>query len=137
MQDFLQPLFGEDLDLSTVRIVIYAKTTSGLNTSVWVAGETIVYRCLNAEGCNDLSTEYGMKILAHELRHVWQSRTLPWWKQWWRFGFGIFKSLWYERRFYSHKQVWQELDAGEFQKGPATAYIHAHHADLVEFKTLR
>lgn len=154
---YLQPLFGDDLDLTTVRFIVYPKNTSYLGTTVWVFGDRIIWKTghLNQEfaqwrvdrgddlwwyksnGAVDLATKTGMEILAHELRHVWQSRTLPWWKQWWRFGWGVMKSLWYEKRFYSHQQVWQEIDAIEFQKGPASQFIRQHYAELAQFEALR
>lgn len=154
---YLQPLFGNTLDLYTVRMIVYDKNTSMLGTSVWVAGDKIVWTRthLNQEFAQwridkddgriwhknnraiDLARLEGMSVLAHELRHVWQSRTLPWWKQWWRYGFGVLKSLLYERRWYSHKRVWQEIDAIEFQQGPAAAYIRAHREGLKQFEGLR
>lgn len=154
---FLQPLFGDDLALNTVRFIVYPKRTAFLNVTVWVMGDKIVWHQthLNQEfaqwrvdkdddrnwyrsnGAIDLATEHGMQVLAHELRHVWQARSLPWWKQWWRFGWGIVKSLWYEGRFYSHSQVWQEQDAIEFQRGAATQFIKRHREDLIQFENLR
>lgn len=155
--EFLQPLFGDDLDLSTVRLIVYPKNTSWLHTTVWVLGDKIVFRKLHlnqefaqwrvdkddgrnwykSNGAIDLAVYHGMVTLAHELRHVWQSRSLPWWKQWWRFGWGIMKSLWYERRLYSHNQVWQEQDAIEFQHGLASQFLAKHKEGLKQFETLR
>lgn len=154
---YLQPLFGLDLDLKTVRLIVYPKNTSYLGTAVWVLGDRIVWlqthfnqefaqwrvdkgdgrNWYKSNGAVDLATEGGMSILAHELKHVHQSRSLPWWKSLWRFGVGIVKSLWYERRLYSHNQVWQETDAIEFQKGAAAEFIHKHREGLVQFESLR
>ncbi len=159
VRDFLQPLFDSTmgLALSTVRILVYPKNTSWLGTAVWVAGDKIVFRqgTLNGEYARwrmagrpesspytsnkviDLATESGMKVLCHELRHVWQSRSWPWWKSWGLFGWGIVKSLWYEKRWYSHRQVQQEIDAGEFMNGPAAEYIHSRREHLSDFEDLR
>ncbi len=155
--EFLQPLFEDDLDLNTVRLIVYPKRTALLNVTVWVMGDKIVWQQTHfnqehaqwrvdkgdnrnwykSNGAIDLATQSGMQVLAHELRHVWQSRTLPWWKQWWRFGWGIIKSVWYERRVYSHRQVWQEQDAIEFQQGVATQFIRTHRDALKQFESLR
>lgn len=154
---FLQPLFGSDLDLSTVRFIVYPKRTAFLNVTVWVLGDKIVWKQkhLNQEhaqwrvdkndgrnwytsnGAVDLATQAGMQVLAHELRHVWQSRTWPWWKSLWFFTSGIVKSLWREGRFYSHQQVPQEIDAIEFQQGLAAQFIRTHRESLKQFEALR
>ncbi len=156
VQNFLQPLFEDTLDLSTVRIIVYPKKTSYLGTAVWVMGDKIVFEqgTFNAEHAQwevdneaprryvsnkviDLATINGMSVLCHELRHVWQSRTLPWWKQWWRFGWGIMKSIFREGKLYSHNQVWQEQDAIEFQLGPADTYIRSRRENLHVFALIR
>lgn len=156
VREFLQPLFPR-LDLASVRLVVYPQNTSFLGTSVWVWGEKIVFEQghLNEEhaqwrvdrgdgitryttnGAIDLATISGMLVLCHELRHVWQSRSLPWWKKWWRYSWGVAKSIFKEWRLYSHEQVWQEIDAIEFQNGVARAYVHSGRDRLKEFASIR
>lgn len=155
--EFLQPLFDSTvgLQLSTVRMIVYTKNTSGLGTSVWVMGDKIVWRMghLNQEhaywrgsnspvtykqnGAVDLATPGGMKILCHELFHCHQWRRQPWWKSLWLYAYGVARSLWFEHRWYSHGQVPAEVEAIVFQKGPAADYIYGHREQLKRFEALR
>ena len=158
VRDFLQPLFDTiGLDLSTVRQIIYSKNTSGLSTNVWVAGDRIIWTKghLNQEhkqwivdgpdgrtwwksnGAIDLATQEGMRTLCHELRHVHQYRTTPWWKLWSWYGWGVVKSLWHEGRWYSHQQVGPEVDAINWSKRHAVPYIRDRRELLKQFEELR
>ena len=159
--DFLQPLFDADvkkpLSLRSVRQVLFTKNTSGKKTNVWVAGDTIVWTKghLNQEhkqwrvdkgdsllwwtsnGAIDLATQAGMGVLAHELRHVWQYRSRPRISSWLSYLWGIAKSLWYERRWYSHNQVPAEVDAIDWVRNHARKYIMDRRESLKQFEGLR
>lgn len=157
VRDFLRPLFRGYLDLLSVRFIVYPKNTSGLKTTVWVAGDKIIWtkghfnqewaqwlvdkgdgkNWYRSNGAIDLATTHGMEVLCHELWHVKQYRDLPWWKTIGLYAWGVAKSLLYERRWYSHNQVWQEVDALKFQKGRARDYIRARREDLAQFAEIR
>ncbi len=151
--EFLQPLFGDDLHVASVRIIVYHKNTSLLHTSVWVAGNTIVFTKgkLNAEfgqwlvdkgdGKNwhrsnraiDLATHVGMVTLCHELFHVKQWRERSWWESLWMLATDWVRSL---------KSTWHgasrwEQEAIAFQQGPAQKYLYSRREHLAEFKELR
>ncbi len=157
--NFLQPLFDSqdlDLDLSTVRMIVYPKITSTLNTKVWVMGDKIVWHkgSLNAEyaiwypypafpdwaisnKAIDLTTVRGMRVLCHELFHVVQWRRLGFFRAIGLYLYGIMKSLWNEGNWYSHRQVPLEREAGAFQMGPANDYIQSRREHLKDFEELR
>ena len=154
--NYLQPLFGDDIELDTIRITGFARNTSALGTSVWVAGDRIVFRIgtLNAKhrqwevrrqdgsrayesnAALDLSTVAGMSVLAHEIRHCWQCRTRPFFGWAWNYMVGLWRS-WRAGRFYSHKHVPSEIDAVDFQENVALPWLAERRDGLRVFEELR
>lgn len=122
--EFLQPYFIKEnaLDLSTVRIRVYPRRTSALGTSVWVMLDTIIFRrgTFNKERgvvpqAVDLTTNWGMTVLAHELRHVKQWRDVPKWTYAWSLIIGVLASWKRRKRAYAHPFIPIEIEAADFQ----------------------
>lgn len=152
---FLAPYFG--LDLKRVKVNAKLGKTSALGTSVWVLADVIMAQRgkLNHEfkqwvertdadgtiwhksnGAIDLATVAGMLTLAHECYHVKQWLTRPWWSSISTWIGDLFRSLWYERRIWSHKQSKWEREAIDFQNSIARD-ITLRQAELEIFKQLR
>lgn len=151
---FLQKYF--EISLNRVKVNAKHGKTSALGTAVWVLTDTIMAQrgLFNAEfkqwtvnlpdgrtGINsnraiDLTTVHGMKILAHECYHVQQWLTRPWWSSVFTWFGDVFRSLRYERRFWSHAQSKWEIEAIAFQNDIARD-ISSRKAELEIFESLR
>lgn len=152
---FLAPYF--DIDLERVKVNAKLGKTSALGTSVWVLADVIMVQrgkfnqefeqwvertdedgtiWHNSNRAIDLSTVHGMLTLAHECYHVQQWLTRPWWSSLTTWIADLFRSLWYERRIWSHTQSQWERQAIDFQHRIAPD-ITRRQSDLEIFKSMR
>ena len=141
----LQPYFDIDLKSVKVKLIDYSPTTT-----IWTLGDVIVVKrgVLNFEykstsemrdgklwhtgnGALDLSTDAGIQVLAHEIKHCEQWRLIPRWKYLLWYLPGVVRG-WLAGRRYAHKYIRWERDAIAFQKT-----VKLSDKQLIDFKKLQ